>query len=146
MKIFLKNRRFYIHLGLGIGWAIIGLGKILDGKNSGWYGYLFLLVALLYIGHFLYDLYNPYLKIENGSIKKNILYGKTLRNKLNINEIDEIKRLGGDYMLTAKMKKLRINTSLIKEESLLELEKFLRNLNLPIDKTPFNEVQNKEIM
>ena len=86
---------------------------------------------MLYIGHYLYDLTNQYLTIENGTIRKNGLYG--LEKKL----INWIKKFVGDYTLKTKKGDLKINTELIDKDSLYELNKILAGLNLPPEKTPF---------
>lgn len=90
---------------------------------------------MLYIGHYLYDLTNQYLTIENGTIRKNGLYG--LGKKLNLDEINWIIKFVGDYTLKTKKKDLKINTELIDKDSLYELNKILAGLNLPPEKTPF---------
>lgn len=142
MKIRLKNKRLYINLLLGIFWSILGVLRILDDQATRWMDFGFLFVALLYWGHFLYDLYTPYLTIENGTIRKNILYG--WRKNIDIKEIDHIKKFGEEYILKGKSEKLRINTNLIKEESIRELDEFLQKLDLPNEKTSFHRMDNKK--
>lgn len=135
MKIRFKKKRLYIHLILGLAWTVLGVLKILEDKDLGWLDYGFLVIGILYIGHYLYDLTNQYLTVENGTIRKNRLYG--LGKKINLDEINWIKTFAGDYTLKTETKELKINTELIDEESLSELNKILGNLNLPSDKTPF---------
>ena len=81
---------------------------------------------------------NQYLTIENGIIRKNGLYG--FRKKINLNEINWIKKFAGDYTLKTETKELKINTELIEEKSLAELNSVLGKLNLPADKTPFANI------
>ena len=78
---------------------------------------------------------NQYLTIENGTIRKNGLYG--LGKKLNLNEVNWIKKFAVDYTLKTKKRDLKINTELIDKDSLNELNKILAGLNLPPEKTPF---------
>lgn len=82
---------------------------------------------MFYIGYYLYDLTNQYLTIENGTIRKNGLYG--LGKKLNLDEINWIKKFAGDYTLKTKKGDLKINTELIDKDSLYELNKILAGLN-----------------
>ena len=104
-----------------------------------WTDYVYLLVGTLYIGQFLWDFSNQYLTVENGIIKKNTPFGK----KINLNEINWIKKFAGDYTLKTETGELKINTELIEENSLAELNSILGKLNLPADKTPFaNTVYN----
>ena len=57
--------------------------------------------------------------------------------KINLNEINWIKKFAGDYTLKTEQKELKINTELIDENSLTELNRILAELNLPPEKTPF---------
>ena len=86
----------------------------------------------MYLGHYLYDLNNQYLTIENGTIRKNALYG--FRKKIELNDINSIKKFTGDYTLKTETKELKINTELIDEKSLLELNRILSELNLSPEK------------
>ena len=88
-----------------------------------------LVLGILYLAHYVYDLYNQYLTIENGSIRKNILYG--VRKKINLNEINRIEKYAGDYILRTLTKELKINIAFIEEKSLVELNGILKKLNLP---------------
>ena len=135
MKIKFKKKRLYSNLFLGIVWTILGIFKVIDNDSSGWLNYGFLVIGVLYIGHYLFDFSNQYLILENGTIRKNKLYG--FGKKINLKEINLIKRFGGDYILKTPTKELTINTDLIEEKSLIELFKILTELNLPSEKTPF---------
>ena len=135
MKIRFKKKRLYINIILGLVWTILGISRLLEDKELGWLDYGYLVIGVLYTGHFLFDLTNQYLIIENGTIRKNVLYG--FGKKLNLSEIHWIKNFSGDYTLKTETKELKINTTLIEEESLIELNEILRKLNLPSEKTPF---------
>lgn len=93
------------------------------------------MIGVLYVGHYLYDLTNQYLTIEDGTIRKNGLYG--FGKRINLNETNWIKKFAGDYTLKTEQKELKINTELIEKNSLNELNKILAELNLPSKKTPF---------
>jgi hypothetical protein len=135
MKIKFKKKRLYSNLILGIVWVIIGFLKLYYDDKLRWTDYGYLVIGILYIGHYLYDKTNQYLTIENGIIWKNGLYG--FGKKINLNEINWIKKFAGDYTLKTETKELKINTELIEEKSLTELNKILEKLNLPSEKTPF---------
>lgn len=109
--------------------------NFLEDDNLKWGNYGFLLVGILYMGHFLYDLNHHYLKIENGTIRKNILYGfgKTIK----LSEVYWIKKVAGEYILITDNHKFKISIDLIEENSLMELNKALGAIKLPADKTPF---------
>ncbi len=135
MKIRFKKKRLYVNLILGLAWTGLGVFNLVDDGDLRWPDYGYLVAGILYIGHYLYDLTNQYLTIENGTIGKNVLYG--FGNIINLNEINGIKKFAGKYTLKTETKQLKINTALIEEKSLAELNKILGELNLPVEKTPF---------
>jgi hypothetical protein len=129
MKIRFKKKRLYINLILGLVWAGLGVFSLLEDKSLRWTDYGYLLAGIVYLGHYLYDLNNQYLTIENGSIRKNVLYG--FGNKINVNEINRIEKYAGDYIIRTLEKELKINTGLIEAKSLEEFNEILKKLNLP---------------
>ena len=138
MKFRLKKRRLYANLILGSIWMVLGIVNLIFDENSHWSDYGYILCGSLYLGHFFYDLSNQYLRVENGILRKNLLYG--LKNKIELNKVNWIKKFGGDYTLKTAEKELKINTDFMDEKSLLELNKILSQLDLPSEKTPFAKV------
>ena len=129
MKIRFKKNRLYINLILGLVWTGLGVFSLVEDESLRWTDYGYLIVGILYLGHYLYDLNNQYLTIENGSIRKNVLYG--FGKKINVNEINRIEKYAGDYIIRTLEKELKINTGLIEEKSLEEFNEILKKLNLP---------------
>ncbi len=141
MKIKFKKKRLIVNLVLGLVWIILGTVSVVTNDKIRWTDYGYLVIGILYVGHYLYDLANQYLTIENGTIRKNGLYG--FGKKIDLSEINWIKKFAGDYTLKTEKKELKINTELIDKDSLTELNKILAGLNLPTEKTPFaNRVYN----
>ncbi len=137
MKIKFKKKRLYAHLILGLVWIVLGIASLIFGVGLGWSNYGYSIIGILYIGHYLHDVTNQYLTIENGTIKKNGLYG--FGKKINLNDINWIKKFAGDYTLKTQTRELKIDTSLIDNQSLVELLRILGSLNLPPEKTPFSD-------
>jgi hypothetical protein len=135
MKIRFKKKRIYPNLILGLFWTVLGIYKIIEHDNLRWPDYLYLIVGILWICYFFYDLVNQYLKIENGTIRRNILYGYPKR--INLSEVNFIKKTAGVYTLQTESQKMKIKTDLIDDNSLAELKNVLELLNLPSEKTPF---------
>tara|TARA_R110002049_G_scaffold37208_1_gene117525 strand:- start:85131 stop:85541 length:411 start_codon:yes stop_codon:yes gene_type:complete len=133
MKIKYKKKRLYANLIIGCMWIGFGIFNLLEEEKTDWYDYGYLVMGILYIGNYLYDITNQYLTIENGTIKKSSIFKK----KIYIDDITWIKKFAGDYTLKTDTKELKINTELIEKESLTELNKILGKLNLPAEKTPF---------
>jgi hypothetical protein len=125
MNIRFKKKRFRYYLIFGILWLVLGTSAVIfDLNNPFSYGYL--LLGILYVGTYLFENKKQYLTIENGIISKNHLIPK----KINLNEIKRIKKFAGDYILKTDSTELKINTDLIEEKSLVELNTVLENLNL----------------
>jgi hypothetical protein len=109
----------------GIIWLVFGTtAVIINSENVFNYGYI--IMGILYLGTYLFENNKHYLTIENGTISKNHLIPK----KINLNEIKRVKKFAGDYILKTDSTELRINTELIEEKSLAELNTVLENLNL----------------
>ncbi len=121
-----KNKRLRINLGFGIFWIILGVFSLLTKDSVIWTDFGYLVIGILYIGLYLYEMTNQYMTIDNETIKQNGLFGKTI----NLKDIHRIKKLYGHYTLITKTQELKINTELIDEESKIELEHILNHLEL----------------
>lgn len=125
MNIRFKKKRFRYFLIFGILWLVLGTTVVIfDSDKIFNYGYL--TVGILYIATYLFENKKHYLTIENGIISKNHLIPK----KINLNEIRRIKKFAGGYILKTDSTELRINTELIEEKSLVDLNAVLKSLNL----------------
>ncbi|WP_372756705.1 hypothetical protein [Mariniflexile sp.] len=138
MKIRFKKNRLYAFLVGGLIFIGLGLFMIVDEDDLKWSKFGYLILGLFYLGQYLFDLKNQYLTIENGIIKKNGPFG--FGKKIHLKDIKWIKKYAGDYTLITESKKLKINTMLIEEKSLEALNRTLKELNLPADKTPFANI------
>ncbi|SDG68461.1 hypothetical protein [Psychroflexus sediminis] len=63
MKIEFIKRRLYAHLIIGGLWFVLGVTGFIIGENIYWFGYGYLRIGILYLGHFLYDQKHQYLII-----------------------------------------------------------------------------------
>tara|TARA_R110002124_G_scaffold171966_2_gene339645 strand:- start:13 stop:402 length:390 start_codon:yes stop_codon:yes gene_type:complete len=126
MRIGYKKRNLNINLILGIVWLIFGLLSLNYNGENRWTDYGYLVFGILYLILYLNQKRNKYLTIENGILKINGSFGK----KINLNEIKQIKKFAGDYILKSDKKKLTINTQIIDPNSLVELNAELEKLNV----------------
>lgn len=133
MKIRFSKRRLYAHLLIGVVWMTAGILSLYSKDFTNWIGFVYLILGLLYISYSAYDFKHPYISIENGIVKKNKLYG--FKNKIELDKIQEIKRTTSGYILKSEKTYLKIDSSLISNEKLIELIELFRNLNLPQEKT-----------
>jgi len=100
-------------------------------------GYLYLAAGLSMTFQYLYDVKHQYLIIENGIIKKNKLY--SLKKKILIEDILEIKGTNKGYLLKSEKVNLKINPKVIDEESMPDLIQYLQSINIPDDKNLFSK-------
>lgn len=128
MKIKLRKRYFFI-LYFGIFWIIIGLVGFLDESPTRWSDYAFIGIGITYILHYFYDRKHQYVRIENGELIPNRLYG--LRSRIKIDEIISITKKWGEYKVQTAEKSLTLSSQMIDKEGLEKLKEFFLSLNLP---------------
>lgn len=141
MKIRYTRKRLRANLILGLLWLALSLAKGLFSVFDDWTDFFFVGMAILYLGQFLIEWQNQYLTIDQDQIKVNYPFGK----KINLSDVNWIKKFAGDYIIKTDEKKLTINTQIIDSDSLEDLNRVLSSLNLPPDKTPFANNANKPI-
>jgi hypothetical protein len=125
MKIRFTKKRLKHSLIFGIVWLALGTTAVIFNSDNVFnYGYL--IIGFLYFGTYLFENNKQYLTIENGIISKNQLFPK----KINLSEINRIKKFAGDYILKTDNKELTINTQIIDPNSLAELNAELEKLNV----------------
>jgi hypothetical protein len=81
---------------------------------------------------FYYDYKNQYLIVKDGWIRKNLLY--SFKNKIRIEDIEEIRRINGDYILKSKTAHLKIDPDVIERKSLKKLNTLIVEWGLPSEK------------
>lgn len=75
---------------------------------------------------YYYEKHKQYLNIENGILIKNTLFPK----RINLNEIQQIKKFAGDYKLKTNTNEFIIDTQIIEPSSLAELDTELKKLSV----------------
>ncbi|GAA4520829.1 hypothetical protein [Sphingobacterium thermophilum] len=126
MKIQYKKRQLNFNLIFGIIWLTYFLVKLIFDEEIHWIDYGWILISLAYFGIYFYQKKYKYVSIENGILTVNGPFGK----KLNLNEIKQIKKFAGDYIIKTDNKELTINTQIIEPNSLAELNAELEKLNV----------------
>ena len=107
-------------------WLIFVVFNLISNDFGEWTTYTWLGISVMYIAIYSFDYFNQYLTIQNNVIKENHLFGK----KINLNEIKRIKKFAGDYILQTEITELTINTQIIDQNSLTELNAELEKLNV----------------
>lgn len=129
MKISYKKKHLNINLILGLVWLVWFFVGVFVNEAPNWTDYGWLLISLMYLGLYVYQKHYTYLSIENGIININGPFGK----KLNLNDIKQIKKFAGDYILKTDQKELTINTLIIDPNSLSKLDAELKKANVAWD-------------
>ena len=126
MEIKYKKKHLNVNLILGLVWLIWFFIGVFGKEEPNWTDYGWFFISLMYLGIYYYQKKYNYLSIENGIINVNGPFGK----KLNLTEIKWIKKFAGDYILKTDEKELTINTQIINQSSLAELNAELEKLNV----------------
>lgn len=127
MKIHYKKKRLNVNLIFGVIWIIFGVTAILFFSDN-FFNYGYLALGVFYFILYIFESKRQYLTITNRTISKNQLITK----KINLKDIKAIKKFAGDYKLKTDTTELTINTRLIEEKSLSDLETVLKGLNKDI--------------
>jgi hypothetical protein len=126
MIINYRKKRLNNYLIFGILYLTLSLLLIFTKENRSFTDYGFLIISILYLGTYFYEKKNQYLTIGSGLVSVNKPFGK----KIKLNEIKQIKKFSGDYILKTNKTELTINTQIIDEKSLVELDSELKKLNI----------------
>jgi hypothetical protein len=140
MKIKYKKKRLIYNIFISLLYLTIALEGIINQENIRWTKYVFLILGTIYLIKSLFEIRNQYLTIENGMIKKNILFNNN--EKINLNDITQIMEYQGEYKLITDQTLLKFNPELIDANSYDILKHILTELDLPSDKTPFPKENN----
>ena len=121
-----KRERQTIWLFLGVIWIIMGLFKVFEPEQFEWKNTWFLILAIIFVYVLFYRKRKQYLTLENGVISKNSLFHKPLK----MSEIKRIEKKSKKYILKTDLRKFTIDTKIIAEKSLSELNTELKKLNV----------------
>ncbi|MGJ8735938.1 hypothetical protein [Zobellia laminariae] len=134
MKIRYKKKRLRVNLFIVIAWGVLVVLTLFFSSKRQWFDYVYFIMLIFHLAQYIYENKKQYLTIENGTISKNLLFQT---KKMNLNEITQIKKFAGDYILKSKLEELTITTQIIDADSLVDLNAALEQLELPADRTPF---------
>jgi hypothetical protein len=104
----------------------IGVLPVLCTNADTWMVVVAILTPICGVLGNVYQKKYQYLTIENGSIRKNNLFQKEVQ----LSEIKTIEKYAESYILKTDTQKLRIDTSIIAADSLIELNAELEKLML----------------
>lgn len=137
-----NKKKLYAKFLLGIFFITLGILYFFTTDNTTiWLGYANLAIGILHVGQFFYDLKNQYLIIDNCSIQKGTF--NRFKTKIDLAEIQEIKRTDGSYILKSDTKKIKIDIDLIDNAALLKLMEVLKKADLPPEKNYFSKFKTQ---
>ena len=125
MKIPFKKRHLNSNLFYGFFFMIMGL-IVLKSNQNPWHAILCVLLPILYVAKYFLLKHYKYLTLDKGVLKVNNLFGKQIK----VDEINQIEKYAGKYLIKTDRKKLSIDTHLIEKKSLIALNAELENLNI----------------
>ena len=96
----------------------IYLSSFLVRDDFGYFQWIFLIIAILSTFEYFRQKKQQYLSIKDGVLKRNDIIARTIR----LQEVTEIEKYAGDYILKTPKRKLRIDTDVIPDKALKELE------------------------
>ena len=102
------------------------LFEFFSAEGPNWINYGWLVFSALVLWAYLYMIMYKYIKIEHGVLT----VISPLRKKINLEDIKAIKKFAGDYILKTDKRKLIVNTRIMDLNSLSDLNRELKKLNL----------------
>ena len=119
----IKYNRKSAKNGLIIGILIlaVGISSVLFTERT---SILFLVGGLAYIINSIYVLKTNYVTVKDGYLKKN------RGGKIYLDNLIEVKKFAGDYILKTKQTQITIDTNIVDKESLKKLDEFMASLKV----------------
>lgn len=118
MKINYKKKNSRFNLIIGIIWFVYFWICVLAFEDTSWRDYGWLVISIVYIGNYFYQRKYQYAEITDEFIRTlDPIFGK----KLELKEVNTVRKFAGDYIFKTDKKELTINTQVITEESLEQL-------------------------
>lgn len=123
-----KKDRLQLLFIIAIIWFLIGMISLIisfiKGEPNIVLPVLYLVQSILFYGVYIYCKVKKYLLINKDYIQRN----SPSKPKAHINDILKVRKKGNVYYLYTSKRTLRINTKLLDNQALIELENFLKNL------------------
>jgi|GEM_PF-6000121 len=126
MKIIYKKSRSIRHLIFGVVFTLFSLLTFWNKEEIKWSNLGFTAIGILFflLGALTYK--KIYIEFEGNTLRVNGLRKK----EINLTQIESFQNLGGEYKITAQGKTIRINTQLIEDSSLHQLNSKLKEYEL----------------
>lgn len=124
MKIPFRRKHFSYFLIIGLLWLIFGAAlRILQPEHLYSYGYLIL--GAIYVAVYISMKKKDYLTIENDILTKHNVFSS---QKIKLAEVTAVKEFAGDYIVKTSSEELVVNTQIIDQYALNQLDEKLNKL------------------
>lgn len=141
MKIKFNKKRIVYNLIFSIVFIVLGLYNIFS-EYIKWNKSSALIIGSLCLVTTIFEIITHYIVIKNGTLRKYSFWA--FHKDIELQNIIEIKSVADDYIVFTETTKLKIQVELIADDSLEELKRILSELDLPADKTPFQQTDNRQ--
>jgi hypothetical protein len=141
MKIKFNKKRIAYNLIFSIVFIVLGLYNIFS-EHIKWNKSSALIIGSLSLITTIFEIITQYIVINNGTLRKYSFWA--FHKDIELQNIIEIKSVADYYILFTETTKLKIQVELIADDSLEDLKRILSELNLPADKTPFQQTYNRQ--
>lgn len=123
-----KKDRLQLLSVISIIWLLFGVGSLIssliEGETNIVFPILYIAQALLLYGVYTYCRVNKYVLISKEYIQRNSLW----KSKAHINDILKVRKTGKIYFIYTSEQTIRINTKLLDNQAVIELESFISRL------------------
>ena len=109
---------------MGCVWMVFGIVEFIFDAPVHWVKSGYLIISIIYFILFYSYSKRGYLQINNGELKSPLSFGK----KIELAKVKTIRKFAGDYILKTDDKEFGINTDLLREDSLKQLQEELKSL------------------
>lgn len=141
IKIKFQKKRIVYNLIFSIVFIVLGLYNIFS-EYIKWNKSSALIIGSLCLVTTIFEIITHYIVIKNGTLRKYSFWA--FHKDIELQNIIEIKSVAEDYIVFTETTKLKIQVELIADDSLEELKRILSELDLPADKTPFQQTDNRQ--
>ena len=124
-RIEIRYKRMHLRwrFVFGLFWLILAIISITNNSEN-YFNYGYLVVSVLYFGIYFFKSKYQYVTIGDGAIRLNNIFPQ----RINFEDLSQIKKKGKSYILQSEERELHINTKLIDKNSLKDLKVILKKL------------------
>ncbi|MFD0963058.1 hypothetical protein [Pseudofulvibacter geojedonensis] len=126
IKVKYKKKKLIYKLIFGVIWLFIGVFTLLEKNEIYWTDYGFIILSVVYLISYFFQLEEQYLTIDNEFICLNDSQDK----KFYLGDITSIEKQADEYILKTNEKVMILNIDLIDADSLEKIDKELEKIQL----------------